>query len=188
MDVRSTVFLKGLTGEDEILLDTTPKIAFIGRSNVGKSSLINALTRSSVARTSPEPGHTRQINVYLVNNRYHLIDLPGYGFATGSLASREKMGGMIESYLFDPRYAQKKVVLIVDASVGMTDKDKSMFNELAHFPKDFIVVASKIDKLTQAEYHRAIKEIKVVAGAHPVFPVSVKEKKGLEELSEALFS
>ncbi len=188
MKVVKAEFLKGLTGPDEILLDATPKIAFIGRSNVGKSSLINALTGHGLARVSPEPGHTRQINVYLINNKYHLVDLPGYGFASGSLQSREKMGSLIESYLFDPQYEQKKVVLIVDASVGMTDKDKSMFMELVHFPKDFVIAASKIDKLTQSERHHNLAAIRKIAGAHPVFPISSTKKIGLDELAEAVFS
>ena len=188
MTIKSATFLKGLTGPDEILLDATPKIAFIGRSNVGKSSLINALTGHGIARTSPAPGHTRQINVYLINNAYHLIDLPGYGFARGSKVSREQMGDLINTYLFDPKYTQKKVVMIVDASVGMTDKDKSMFVELAHFPKDFVVAASKIDKMNQAQYHHNLKEIKKIAGAHTVFPFSSTEKTGLDALAKELFS
>lgn len=186
--VKSAEFLKGLNGPDEILLDATPKIAFIGRSNVGKSSLINALTGSGIARTSPAPGHTRQINVYLINGAYHLIDLPGYGFSRGSKASREQMGDIINSYLFNPDYTQKKVVLIIDAVVGMTDKDKSMFMELVHFPKDFVVVASKIDKLGQSDRHHNLAAIRKIAGAHQVFPISSTEKTGLEELAAELFA
>lgn len=183
-----TEFLKGLEGDDEILRDATPKIVFIGRSNVGKSSLINALTGSGVARTSPTPGHTRQINVYLVNNKFHLIDLPGYGFARGSLESRADMGDIISKFLFSPKYEQKKIVLIVDASVGMTVKDIAMFHDLVHFPKDFIIAASKIDKMTQAEYHKNLKQIKTIAGAHTVFPFSSTEKTALEALEKELFS
>ena len=189
MTIKSAEFIKGLSsGEDEVFEDKIPKIVFIGRSNVGKSSLINALTGHGVARTSPEPGHTRQINVYLINKKIHLIDLPGYGFASGSLAQREKMGELINSYLFNPKYDQKKVVLIVDASVGMSDKDISMFIELARFPKDFVVAASKIDKATQGQYHKNLKEIQKISGAHTVFPFSSKTKKGIDELAAELFS
>ncbi len=189
MNIRSAEFIKGLTtSEDDILLDPLPKIAFIGRSNVGKSSLINALTGHGIARTSPEPGHTRQINVYLINKKFHLIDLPGYGFASGSLESRGKMGDLIDSYLFSPKYTQKKVVLVVDASVGMSEKDMSMFHELVFFPKDFVIAASKIDKMNQAEYHKNLKEIKTIAGAHSLFPFSSKNKTGIDELAAALFN
>jgi GTP-binding protein len=184
----TTEFLKGLEGDDEILRDATPKIVFIGRSNVGKSSLINALTGSKIARTSPTPGHTRQINVYLINRKFHLIDLPGYGFSRGSLQSRADMGEIISKYLFSPKYEQKKVVMIVDGSVGMTVKDISMFHDLVHFPKDFIVAVSKIDKMTQAEYHKNLAQIKTISGAHEVFPFSSTEKTGLEALEKEIFN
>jgi GTP-binding protein len=188
MNIRSAEFVAGITGESEILKDEIPKIAFIGRSNVGKSSLINALTGHGVARVSPEPGHTRQINVYLINNAYHLIDLPGYGFASGSMKSRQGMTDLIESYLFNPEYEQKKVVMIVDGSVGMTDNDMNMFNELVHFPKDFIVAASKMDKMNQSDRHHNLAAIRKIAGAHTVFPFSSKEKTGLDEIAAELFS
>jgi GTP-binding protein len=188
MNIRSAEFIKGLSSaDDEIFTDGTPQVAFIGRSNVGKSSLINALTGHGVARTSPEPGLTRQINVYLINKKIYLVDLPGYGFASGSIGQREKMGDLIASYLLSKKYEQKKVVLIIDANVGMTDKDISMFNELAHYPKDFIVAASKIDKMTQSDRHHKLKEIQVIAGAHTVFPFSSKEKTGIDELAAELF-
>jgi len=187
MNIRSADFIAGITGESEILKDELPKIAFIGRSNVGKSSLINALTGHGIARTSPEPGHTRQINVYLINKKFHLVDLPGYGFASGSMKSRQGMTDLIESYLFNPDYVQQKIVFIVDASVGMTDKDMNMFNELVHFPKDFIVVANKIDKMNQSDRHHNLAAIRKIAGAHPVFPISSTEKTGLDELTGELF-
>ena len=189
--------MRGIVGEDDIFVDPLPKIAFIGRSNVGKSSLINALIGPGIAhgkgasrelaRTSPKPGYTRQINVSLINDSFHLVDLPGYGFATGSKASREQMGDLIHSYLFNPNYEQEKVVMIIDANIGLTDKDMSMFHELAHFPKNFIVVANKIDKMNQSEYHHKLAEIKVIAGAHPVFPVSATKKTGLDTLTTELF-
>jgi len=183
----AATFLKGITGPDEIFTDPLPKIAFVGRSNVGKSSLINALTNSSVARASSEPGSTQQINVYLFKNSFHIIDLPGYGFARGSLKNREAMSTVIENYLLNPDYHQKKIVLVIDASVGMTDRDIHMFEDLARFHKDFVIAASKTDKMNQAEYHQSMKGIKQIAGMIPVFPVSAKEKTGLEVLSAALF-
>ena len=139
MKITSTKFIKGLVGDDEILADGIPQIAFIGRSNVGKSSLINALTKSSVSRTSSFPGRTQEINIFLVNNSFYLVDLPGYGFARASGLGREKIGGLIDSYLFNSIYNQKKVVLIIDANVGMTDKDILMLNELVKFNKNFII-------------------------------------------------
>jgi GTP-binding protein len=188
MRITSAEFLKELRGDDEVLTDALPKIAFIGRSNVGKSSLINALTRSSISRTSPKPGSTQAINVFLINKKFHLIDLPGYGFARGSMGGREKMGNLIASYLFDPKYVQKKVVLIIDAYVGMTERDLGMFDELKSHQKDIVIAASKIDKLKPSEYQRKIAEIQKIAEGFTVFPFSSTEKKGIEEIANELFS
>lgn len=187
MRITSAQFLKELVGDDEVLHDALPKVAFIGRSNVGKSSLINALTRTSISRTSPKPGSTKAINVFLINNTFYLIDLPGYGFAEGSIRGREKMGTLIASYLFDPKYTQDKVVLIIDANVGITDRDQGMFDELRSSAKNLIIAANKIDKLRPAEFQRKIHEIQKLVGEYPVFPISATEKKGVDELSDALF-
>lgn len=187
MQVKSAKFLKGLVGEDELFLDAVPKIAFIGRSNVGKSSLINSLTNSKISRTSSEPGSTRQINIFLINNTHYIVDLPGYGFARGSLLEREEIGQLIASYILNPNYVQKKIVLVVDGNVGMTDKDTSMFEDLRDHNKDFIIAVSKIDRMSQAEYQRNLSEIKELAGQYKVFPFSSKTKVGLEEINLEIF-
>ena len=188
MKITSTKFMKGLVGDDEILANGIPQIAFIGRSNVGKSSLINTLTQSSISRTSSFAGRTQEINIFLVNNAYYFVDLPGYGFARASGLGREKIGELIDSYLFNSIHTQKKVVLIIDLSVGMTEKDILMFNELIKYNKDFIIVANKIDRLTQSEYHKNISLLKKMAGdIYPIIPFSNKTRKGLEELVEEIF-
>jgi len=188
MKITSTKFIKGLVGDDAILADGIPQIAFIGRSNVGKSSLINTLTKSSASRTSSFPGRTQEINIFLVNNAYYFVDLPGYGFARASGMGREKIGELIDSYLFNSIYTQKKVVLIIDITVGMTEKDILMFNELIDHNKDFIIVANKIDRLTQGEYHKKITELKKMAGdTYPIIPFSNKTKKGLDLLVNEIF-
>lgn len=185
--ITSTKFVKGVVGNDPILTNGIPHLAFIGRSNVGKSSLINSLTNSKISRTSSKPGSTREINVYLINGEYYLVDLPGYGFAQGSKSSKEKMSDLIESYIFNPNYTQKKIVLIIDANVGMTEKDLSMYEELKESKKDFIVAASKIDKMTQSEYHHKIKELESMVGASILYPFSSKKKKGLDKITEIVF-
>ena len=187
MKVKSTRFIKGVVGDDSILADGIPQIAFIGRSNVGKSSLINTLTNSKVSRTSIFPGRTQEINIFLINNSFYLVDLPGYGFARASGAGREKIGELIDSYLFNSLYPQKKVVMIIDANVGMTDRDMLMLSELENHEKDFIVIANKVDKMTQSEYHKKFTEIKKVIGEHEIIPFSTKTKKGLEALSDKIF-
>lgn len=188
MKITTTTFVKGLVGDDEILGNGIPQIAFIGRSNVGKSSLINAITGSSISRTSSYPGSTQEINVFLLNNAFYLVDLPGYGFARASGAGREKIGELIDSYLFNSLHAQKKIVLIIDANVGMTDKDILMFKELRKHHKNFIIVASKIDKMTQSEYHKKLAELKKQIGKETLIPFSSKKRVGLEELIDTIFS
>lgn len=187
MKIISTKFMKGLVGDDEILADGVPQIAFIGRSNVGKSSLINTITNSKVSRTSSFPGRTQEINIFLINNSYYLVDLPGYGFARASGLGREKIGELIDSYLFNSIYNQKKVVMIIDANVGMTDKDTLMLSELINHEKDFIIIANKIDKMKQADYHKKMNELKKIARDHTVIPFSNKSKKGLETLVDEIF-
>lgn len=188
MKITSTKFMKGLVGDDEILADGIPQIAFIGRSNVGKSSLINVLTNSKISRTSSFAGRTQEINVFLVNDSFYLIDLPGYGFARASGLGREKIGGLIDSYLFGSIHSQKKIVLIIDANVGITEKDMLMIQELQRHHKDFILVANKIDKMNQSEYSKKFKEIQKIIGENKVIPFSTKTRKNLEEISSKIFN
>lgn len=186
MHITSTRFIKGVTDEDPIFTDGVPQIAFVGRSNVGKSSLINALTKSSISRASSFPGRTQELNVFLVNDSMYFVDLPGYGFSRISGRGKEKITDLIDCYLFNDRFTQEKIVLIIDANVGMTDKDISMFEELVARNKDFIIAVSKIDKMNQSEYHHQMTEIKKIAGEYPVFPFSTKTMKGLEPIIEAI--
>lgn len=182
MKVDSIKFFKGIVGEDPSLFDGIPQIAFIGRSNVGKSSLINSLTGSNVSRTSSFPGRTQEINIFLVNRKFYFVDLPGYGYAKTSVEKRGSLYDLIDGYLFNKNFNQKKVVLIVDSFVGMTDKDIAMYQELVNNKKDFIIALSKIDKLNQSEYQKSLREIKKIVGEYPIFPFSSKNKKGLKEI------
>jgi GTP-binding protein len=188
MKITSAKFIRGIVGNDDILTNDMPKIAFIGRSNVGKSSLINSLSNSKVSRTSREAGSTRELNTYLINNSHYFVDLPGYGYARSSKAGKAKISDLIEDYLFNPEYKQKKIVLIIDLNVGMTDKDMSMYEELVAAKKDFIIAVSKIDKATQSEYHHELKEIQKLAGHYPVLPFSSTTKKGLDKLIDSIFN
>lgn len=188
MIIKSAKFIKGIVGDDSILANNIPQIAFIGRSNVGKSSLINMITNSKISRTSSFPGRTQEINIFLINDSFYLVDLPGYGFARASGLGREKIGELIDSYLFNSIYNQQKVVLIIDANVGMTEKDILMFEELKKFEKDFIVVANKIDKMTQSEFHQKITKLNKILYPHKAIPFSTKKRNGLENLIHAIFN
>ncbi len=188
MKITSKKFVKGLIGDDDILGNDIPQIAFIGRSNVGKSTLINTLTNSQLARTSSFPGRTQEINIFLINDSFYLVDLPGYGYAINSGLGRERISELIDSYLFNSLYTQKKIVFIIDASVGITDKDTSMFHELQNHHKDFLIVANKVDKMTQSQYHKRMTEIKNVVGSHTIIPFSSKKKIGVKTLSNEIFN
>lgn len=136
-----------------------PEIAFAGKSNVGKSSLINALTHNSkLARTSSEPGKTRLVNFYLLNEAFFLVDLPGYGFARASKQEKEKWSGMIEGYLQGSENL-RHVVQLVDIRHAPTEEDQMMTNYLRHYEIPFTVVATKADKLSKAQRSRSIPVI-----------------------------
>lgn len=188
MKITTSKFIKGIVSDDKTLGDGIPQIAFIGRSNVGKSSLINALTNSKISRTSSFAGRTQEINVFLINDSFYFVDLPGYGFARASGLGREKIGELIDSYLFNSLYKQKKIVLIIDANVGMTDRDILMFKELQRHHKDFIIVASKIDKMTQSEYHKKMALLRKTAGDQTVIPFSSKKRTGIDDLILEIFN
>ncbi|MCX6756702.1 MAG: ribosome biogenesis GTP-binding protein YihA/YsxC [Candidatus Nomurabacteria bacterium] len=188
MNITSAKFIKGLVSDDPIMDDGIPQIAFIGRSNVGKSSLINALTKSAVSRTSSTPGRTAEINFFLINDSFYFVDLPGYGYAKVSFAMKDKLASLISTYLFNNVYTQKKVVLIFDINVGMTDKDMLMFEDLKSHNKNIIIVLSKVDKITQKDFHKKLKEIETITGNIPLFQISSKNGVGVSELIDELLS
>jgi len=181
--ITSAKFVRGITVDDTLLGNTIPQIAFIGRSNVGKSSLINSLTGvKNLAITSSLPGRTKEINVFLINKNFYFVDLPGYGYARTSREGRERIEDLIESYLFNSLYKQKKVVLIIDANIGMTDKDEAMLRELEEHGKDIIVIANKIDKVKKSDVKKQIAKIEGIASGHHVVPYSSKGKIGINTL------
>ncbi len=187
MNIKSATFARGVTTKENMVKDDLPQVAFIGRSNVGKSSLINSLTKNKgLARTSSTAGRTQEINFFLINKRFYLVDLPGYGFAGGSHGKRDQMTERIAGYLFESGVDQYKIVLIIDAKVGMTDNDKSMFIELVNNKKDIIIVANKIDKLNQSEKQKNITAIKQFIGAIPIVLFSSPKHIGIGELSNLI--
>lgn len=185
MNIKSATFVKGVVGTNDIFEDGTPQIVFIGRSNVGKSSIINSLTnQKSLAKTSSTPGRTQQINIFLVNKAFYLVDLPGYGFAKAPEAVRQQIQKMINWYLFESNYNFKKVVLIIDAKVGPTSDDIRMCNRLEKAGKDIVIVANKIDKIKKSVYDKQIQEIKDIFHTYKVIPCSAEKKIGVGELAE----
>ncbi len=165
--------------------DNTAEIAFAGRSNVGKSSLLNLLTnRRSLARVSGNPGKTRTINFYRINDAFRIVDLPGYGYAKLSKSVTGNWGAMMEAY-FQNRQGLKKVVQLVDIRHAPSAQDQQMYDYLRHYGLDGIVVATKADKVSRNELQKCIKTIRQTLKLGPedlVIPVSALKKTGYEEL------
>ena len=166
-----------------------PEIAFAGRSNVGKSSLLNLITgRKSLARVSGSPGKTRTINFYRCNDRFRIVDLPGYGYAKISRSESEKWGAMMESYL-EGRENLIKVVQLVDIRHKPSEQDVQMYEYLKYFELDGIVVATKADKIGSNEKKRALKLISDTLGMSEddiIIPISSLKKNGHEELLDTI--
>lgn len=187
MQIKSAQFIKGVVGDDAIFSDGTPQIAFIGRSNVGKSSVINSLVKQKdLAKTSSFPGRTQQINLFLINKEFYLVDLPGYGYAKVPGNVRLKIENLINWYFFSSGYAQKRVVLIIDAKVGPTKDDMVMLGELEQNRKEIIIVANKIDKLKPSEYQKQMAGIAGTIGAHTIIPYSAEKNVGVSDLAKAI--
>lgn len=166
-----------------------PEIAFAGKSNVGKSSLINGLmNRKSLARTSAQPGKTQTINFYNVNDEVYLVDLPGYGYAKVSQTIKEKWGKLIEKYLHTSKQL-KAVFLLVDIRHEPSANDINMYEWIVangYYP---IIIATKADKLNRSQLQKHIKQIRVglnVVKDTPIIPYSAVTKQGREEIWELI--
>lgn len=187
MNITSAKFVKGIVEADPALESGYPQIAFIGRSNVGKSSVINAfVNQKGLAITSSFPGRTQQINLFLVNKNFYLVDLPGYGFAKVSAERRQQIEDLINWYFFDSGYKQKKVILIIDANIGPTVDDLNMLHSLEDEGKQIIVLANKVDKIKKSEYDKKFEKIHLVIGDHKIIPFSAEKRFGINELVNAI--
>jgi len=184
MTITSAKFVTGLVGPADIMTDGTPQVAFIGRSNAGKSSLLNSLTKTKkLAITSKTPGRTKEINVFLINGTHYFMDLPGYGYAKASGATLQKLGELISWYLFRSE-ADPVVVVLIDAVVGPTKDDLAMLQDLMDDKKRIVVVANKIDKIKSSKYQNRIRELKRELNGFIIVPYSSKTGAGVEELAE----
>ena len=178
-------FIFGATDPDVLPPATLPEVAFVGRSNAGKSSLINALTnRSTLARVSNTPGRTRQINFFDLGGRLMLVDLPGYGYAKASKAMTADWNVLITSYLRG-RPSLRRVVLLIDARRGIMDTDEEALTILDKAAMSTLVTLTKIDQLKPAERAAAIVDAEQKAAKHTaayptVFATSSHDKLGLD--------
>lgn len=162
-----------------------PEIAFAGKSNVGKSSLINALlNRKSFARTSSEPGKTQTINFYNINNLMYCVDLPGYGFAKVSRETQAKWGKMIEKYL-KKSSVLKAVFLLIDIRHEPGNNDKEMYDWIVYNGFEPIIIATKLDKIKRSQIQKNVKAIRDKLQVKPgtkIIPFSSETKQGREEV------
>jgi GTP-binding protein len=170
MIIHSAEFIKGLVGEDSVLYDGTPQIAFIGRSNVGKSSTLNAiLSRKKLVKTGKTPGKTKEINFFEIKNELktsiYFVDLPGYGYAKVSKNDRQKLGKLIQWYVTHPEAETALICLIIDAKVGLTDFDKQVLIDVQEQGKRVIIGVNKIDKINQKTQSILKKELLEYLGA-----------------------
>lgn len=165
------------------------EIAFAGRSNVGKSSLLNLLTgRKKLARVSGSPGKTRTINFYIINDAFRIVDLPGYGYAKVSKSVSEGWGDMMEQYLAG-RPNLIKVVQLVDIRHAPSKQDIEMYQYLRHYGLDGLVAATKADKISRNQLSKQIKMIRQtlkLSGEDKVIPVSSLKKTGYQELLDEM--
>ncbi len=166
-----------------------PEVAFAGRSNVGKSSLLNLLTgRKKLAYVSGSPGKTRTINFYRINDEFRIVDLPGYGYAKVAKSLSESWGEMMERYLQE-RENLVTVVQLVDIRHAPTKQDISMHNYLEHYGIGGIIAATKADKISRNQTQKHIKQIREtlsLSGEYAVIPVSSLKKTGHQELLDVI--
>ena len=188
MIVKKSKFVKSMSAFAAFPGQGLPEIAMVGKSNVGKSSLINNMTgNSKLARTSSEPGKTRLVNLYLINEAFFLVDLPGYGFAKAPKQEKQKWADMIEGYLRRSEHL-KRVFQLVDVRHAPTEDDQLMVEYLRHYDIPFTVVATKADKLSKTQRGRSIPVICRTLGVQPweVMVHSSKDGTGKDKLLELI--
>ncbi|MFA6716060.1 MAG: ribosome biogenesis GTP-binding protein YihA/YsxC [Victivallaceae bacterium] len=185
--IKSSRFITGAVDKKQFPQDNLPEIAFAGRSNVGKSSLINnLLNRKTLVKVGNTPGKTREINFFLVNEAFRFVDLPGFGYAKVSKSEQERWKNYIESYLFSKRDI-RAVVHVVDARHPGLENDLLMADFLNHAGLPSCIVANKADKLKKNETAKAVKQIADIFGKQPILYSTLK-KRGKAELWKVLES
>jgi GTP-binding protein len=183
-------FLKSVLKKDDLPKDNENRkeIVFVGRSNVGKSSLLNYLTGRNIAKVGKTPGRTRAINYFIWDFdgfKTYLVDLPGYGFARGDKKEIENWKRLIETYFRERKDRIALVLLLVDAKVGPTEQDIQMMEWLEYLGIPYTVVLTKTDKATQKEISQTLKKLKEL-GIKAAIQTSAKEKRGKEKLLKVI--
>jgi len=187
--ITSAEFIISAVGPDQFPEDALPEIALAGRSNVGKSSLINRMIqRKNLARTSAQPGKTQQLNYYRINDQLYFVDFPGYGYARVSKVQRQKWGEIAEAYI-TKREPLKLLILIIDIRHEPSEDDKLMYEWLKHHGIRVCIVATKSDKIPRGKWDKHVKMIKQSLHADPADSVvlfSSETGNGREELWDVI--
>lgn len=184
MKITSAEFVGAVAKPGQPPPDHLPEIAVAGRSNVGKSSLINAfLGRKKLARISKQPGRTREINFFRINDRFHLVDLPGYGYANAPEEVRRAWGRLVESYLSGSQQL-RGVVMLIDARRGIRDEDRRLCRLIEEAGAPALLVLTKIDKLSWSARAAAVERARLDAGLpeDQVLATSAKTREGIPDL------
>ena len=185
MKIRSSEIEVSAIRKEQYPKEGLPEIALVGRSNVGKSSVTNALlNRRNFARTSQTPGKTRTINFYKINNEFYFVDLPGYGYAKVSKSEKDKWGVIMERYLQD-REELCAIFLLVDIRHETTNDDVMMYEWIKHFGYNCVVIATKADKISRGQYQKHISIIRKklqLEKDEKVIPLSSSKKTGVEDV------
>jgi GTP-binding protein len=188
MEIAEAQFVRGVIGSHNLLVDEKPQVSFIGRSNVGKSSVINMLVgQKSLVRSSSSPGKTQEINFFLINENMYFVDLPGYGYAKMGVKYREKLRKLILWYFISGEAPVALAVLIIDAKAGLREFDREMVAVLSEYEHPFMIVANKIDKLNQKDLYRSLTDISAEIGEGVVIvPFSARTGRGKDKVLQAI--
>lgn len=187
MDIRSARFVKAVTGTEGLPDTNFPVIAFFGRSNVGKSSVINSLVRQKkLAYSSTMQGRTTAINYFLINDAFYFVDLPGYGYARRSRAQQIKIGKQLSWFVSETSVPIRYFILIIDAEIGPKDSDRKTYELLESSGHDILLVANKADKGKRNDVTKHLASIEKEFPGSPVIRYSAKTNEGREKLLSLL--
>lgn len=188
MEITSAEFVKGIVLGDTNYDTQLPQVVLYGRSNAGKSTLVNTLTkRNALARISNTPGRTKQANLFLINKNWHLIDMPGFGYAKASHTDRETIQRLVQWFITEAPAVTRKSILIVDSKIGLTDLDREMLHQLIEQDESIIILLNKIDRLNQSDVAKTKNALlKEIPETIPVVLASTKTGKGIHGLLDLI--
>ncbi len=187
MEIKKAEFVGGVTGDDYSQKSNLPQVAFFGRSNAGKSSVINSLVgRKKLVRVSKNPGETKEANFYKINDAFYLVDFPGYGYSKLPIKIRNRMTKRMLWYVKESPVKPKAVFLITDIKVGLTDLDREMIKNLKENDHEIVIVGNKIDKVNKSKREERLAETQREEPSATVIFYSAKTKEGRERFIEII--